>query len=131
VQATQNRQTGNTLINSANFRNQLPSDGYTNFSAVVYTNPPSSFGPLVEQLKGSAALTEAQRESLSALLASSSPVLVSVYGEPDRIVAASRGSFLGFDLGTLVGVQQGRPLLPLVASSARSALSKPIPQPRK
>jgi len=131
VQATQNRQTGNTLINSANFRNQLPSDGYTNFSAVVYTNPASSFGPLVEQLKGSAALTEAQRESLSALLASSSPVLVSVYGEPDRIVAASRGSFLGFDLGTLVGVQQGRPLLPLVASSARSALSKPIPQPRK
>jgi hypothetical protein len=131
VQAIQNRQTGNTLINSANFRNQLPSDGYTNFSAVVYTNPASSFGPLVEQLKGSTALTEAQRESLSALLASSSPVLVSVYGGPDRIVAASRGSFLGFDLGTLVGLQQGRPVLPLVASSARSALSKPIPQQRK
>ncbi len=131
VQAIQNRQTGNTLINSANFRNQLPSDGYTNFSAVVYTNPASSFGPLVEQLKGSSALTQAQKESLSALLASSSPVLVSVYGEPDRIVAASRGSFLGFDLGTLVGLQQGRPVLPLVASSARSALSKPIPQPRK
>ncbi len=130
-QAIQNRQSGNTLINSANFRNQLPSDGYTNFSAVIYTNPASSFGPLVEQLKGSSALTQAQKESLSALLASSSPVLVSVYGEPDRIVAASRGSFLGFDLGTLIGLRQGRPVLPLVASSARSALSKPIPQPRK
>jgi hypothetical protein len=46
-------------------------------------------------------------------------------------VAATRGSFLGFDLGTLIGIQQGRPLLPLVASSARSALSKPTAQQRK
>jgi hypothetical protein len=131
LQAIQNRQNSNTLVNSANFRNQLPADGYTNFSAVIYTNPGSSFGPLVQQLKGSNALTPAQQQSLSALLDSSSPVLISIYGEPDRIVAASRGSFLGFDLGTLVGMQQGRPLLPLIASSARSALSKPIAQPRK
>ncbi len=131
LQAIQNRQNSNTLVNSANFRNQLPADGYTNFSAVIYTNPGSSFGPLVQQLKGSSALTPAQQQSLSALLDSSSPVLISIYGEPDRIAAASRGSFLGFDLGTLVGMQQGRPLLPLIASSTRSALSKPIAQPRK
>jgi hypothetical protein len=131
LQAIQNRQNANTLVNSANFKNQSPADGYTNFSAVVYTNPGSTFGPLVQQLKGSSALTPARQQSLSALLASSGPVLVSVYGEPDRIVAASRGSFLGFDLGTLAGIQQGRPLLPLVASSARSVLSKPIAPPRK
>jgi hypothetical protein len=69
-------------------------------------------------------LSAAQQQALSALLASSGPALVCVYGEPDRIVAASRGSFLGFDLGTLMGIQQGRPLLPLVASSARSVLRK-------
>jgi len=124
LQAIQNRQNANTLVSSANFRNQLAADNYTNFSGIVYTNPGSSFGPLVEQLKGASSLTPAQQQSLSALLASSGPALVCVYGEPDRIVAASRGSFLGFDLGTLMGIQQGRPLLPLVASSARSTLRK-------
>jgi ferric-dicitrate binding protein FerR (iron transport regulator) len=124
LQAIQNRQNANTLVNSANFRNQLPADNYTNFSGVVYTNAGSSFGPLMQQLKGASSLSPAQQQSLSALLASSGPALVCIYGEPDRIVAASHGSFLGFDLGTLMGIQQGRPLLPLVASSARSTLRK-------
>jgi hypothetical protein len=122
VQAIQNRQTGYTLASSSNFRNQLPADNYTNFSAIIYTNPGSSFAPLAEQLKNSAALTPAQKQSLSALIASSTPGLVCVYGEPDRIVAASSGSFLGFNLGTLAGIHQGQPLLPLIASSMRSSL---------
>jgi hypothetical protein len=122
VQAIQNRQTGYTLASSSNFRNQLPADNYTNFSAIIYTNPASSFAPLAEQLKNSAALTAAQKQSLSALIASSTPGLVCVYGEPDRIVAASSGSFLGFNLGTLAGIHQGQPLLPLIASSMRSSL---------
>jgi Putative zinc-finger/FecR protein len=122
VQAIQNRQTGYTLASSSNFRNQLPADNYTNFSAIIYTNPGSSLGPLAEQLKNSAALTPAQKQSLSTLIASSAPGLICVYGEPDRIVAASRGSFLGFNLGTLAGIHQGQPLLPLIASSMRSSL---------
>ncbi|HEY1950783.1 MAG TPA: zf-HC2 domain-containing protein [Bryobacteraceae bacterium] len=122
VQAIQNRQTGYTLASSPNFRNQLPADNYTNFSAIIYTNPGSSLGPLAEQLKNSAALTPTQKQSLSTLIASSAPGLVCVYGEPDRIVAASRGSFLGFNLGTLAGIHQGQPLLPLIASSMRSSL---------
>jgi hypothetical protein len=122
VQAIQNRQTGYTLASSSNFRNQLPADNYTNFSAIIYTNPGSSLGPLAEQLKNSAALTPAQKQSLSTLIASSTPGLICVYGEPDRIVAASRGSFLGFNLGTLAGIHQGQPLLPLIASSMRSSL---------
>ena len=131
LQAIQNRQNGNTLVNSTNFRNQLPTDGYTNFSALIYTNPGSTFGPLVQQLKGATNLTSAQQQSLNALLATSGPALICVYGEPDRIVAASRGSFLGFDLGTLAGIQQGRPLLPLIASRATSALRAPTPTQRK
>ena len=115
LQAIQNRQNANTLVNSANFRNQLPADSYTNFSGLVYTNAGSSFGPLVQQLKGSSSLTPAQQQSLSALLASSGPALVCIYGEPDRIVAASRGSFLGFDLGTLIG----NPARPPAAAARR------------
>jgi hypothetical protein len=121
-QAIQNRQTGYTLASSASFRNQLPADNYTNFSAIIYTNPGSSFGVLAEQLKNSTALSAAQKQSLSALVTSSTPGLICVYGEPDRIVAASRGSFLGFNLGTLAGIHQGQPLLPLIASSMKSSL---------
>ena len=122
LQAIQNRQTGYTLASSSNFRNQLPADNYTNFSAIIYTNPGSSFGALAEQLKNSAAISPAQKQAISTLIANSTPGLVCVYGEPDRIVAASRGSFLGFNLGTLAGIHQGQPLLPLIASSMRSSL---------
>jgi len=123
-QAIQNRQSGYTLASSANFRKQLPADSYTNFSAIVYTNAGTALGPLAEQLKSSGALTPAQQQSVSTLLANSGPGLICVYGEPDRIVAATRGSFLGFNLGTLAGIQQGQPLLPLIASSARSVTSE-------
>jgi len=124
VQAIQDRQSGHTLVSSANFRNQLPTDGYTNLSGVLYINAGSSLGPLAEQFKRSGSLTPSQQQSVSALLANSGPGLICVYGEPDRIVAASRGSFLGFNLGTLAGIQQGRPLVPLIAGNAISVASQ-------
>jgi hypothetical protein len=123
VQAIQNRQTGNTLASSATFRNQIPVDNYTNFSAVLYTNIGSSFGPLAETVKGAGSLSPAQQQAVSTLLANSGPGLICIYGEPDRIVAATRGSFLGFNLGTLAGIQQGQPMLPLIASSMQSVTS--------
>jgi hypothetical protein len=124
LQAIQNRQTGYVLASSANFRNQLPADSYTNFSAIVYTNAGSSLGPLAQQRKSSSSLSPAQQQSLSTFLANSGPGLICVYGEPDRIVAATRGSFLGFNLGTLAGIQRGKPLLPLIASSTASVLPR-------
>ncbi len=133
VQAIQDRQVGHTLVSSANFRNQLPADGYTNSSGILYVNAGSSFGPLAQELKRSASLTPAQQQSVSTLLASSGPGLICVYGEPDRIVAATRGSFLGFNLGTLAEIQQGGPLVPLLAHNAISAtsqVSKQNQQPR-
>jgi len=123
-QAIQNRQTGNTLLNSDNFRGQLPTDSYNNFSAIIYNNVASSLAPLANQLQSSSSLSSEQKQSLAALVASSAPGLICVYGEPDRIVAATRSSFLGFNLGTLAGIQQGRPLLPLIASSAMAVQSQ-------
>ena len=68
---------------------------------------------------------------MAALAASSVPGLICIYGEPDQIVAATRGSFVGFNLGTLAGIQQGKPLMPLIASSALAARNGAATSPRQ
>jgi len=113
--AIQNKQTGHTLANSDSFRSKLPADGYSNFSAMVYSNL-SSLGGLAKQLG-----TSDKQKALSGLIANSGPSLICVYGETDRITAATKGSFLGFDLGTLVDLQQGKPLNNMIASSVGGA----------
>jgi ferric-dicitrate binding protein FerR (iron transport regulator) len=109
--AIQNKQTGHTLASSDNFIAKLPVDGYPNFSAMVYSNL-SPLGDLAKQLPSSQ-----KQQALSGLIANSGPGLVCVYGETDRIVAAARGSFLGFDLGTLVGIEEGKPLKTMIANA--------------
>jgi hypothetical protein len=111
--AIQNKQSGHILADSANFRAKLPADGYPNFSAMVYSNMGSSLGDLAKQLKSSGK----EQQSIVALLGKGGSGLVCVYGEPDRIIAAARGSFLGFDLGTLVGIQQGQSLKTMIATA--------------
>ena len=101
LQAIQNRQTGYTLASSAKFRNQLPADSYTNFSALLYHDAGSVASTIADQIKSSPALSGEQQRSLSTLLSGSTPGLICAYGEPDRIVAASKSEFLGFDLRML------------------------------
>ena len=115
--AIQNKQAGHILADSANFRSKLPADGYPNFSAMVYSNVGSSLGDLAKQLKTSP--SSGPQQSITALLTHGGSGLVCVYGEPDRIIAAARGSFLGFDLGTLVGIQQGESLKTMIASGPK------------
>ena len=121
TQAIQNRQAGYTLVSSPRFRSQMPADNFTNFSAILYNNLSSTLGTVANGLKGSGALSASQQQAMAALAASSVPGLICIYGEPDQIVAATRGSFVGFNLGTLAGIQQGKPLMPLIASSMQAA----------
>jgi hypothetical protein len=121
--AIQNKQTGHTLVESQNFQSKLPADGYPNFSAMIYTNMNSSLGDLAKQIQPSG---QEQQQVLGALLSKGGSGLVCVYGEPDRIVASTRGSFLGFDLGTLVGIEQGQSLKTIIAK-APGATPKGIP----
>ncbi len=125
LQAIDNRENGYTLATSSAFRNQLPGDSYTNFSAIVYHNAGKSLSSAAEQLRTSGNLSATQQRALAALAVAGAPGLICVYGEPDRIVAATKGSFLGFNLGTLAGIEQGKPVLPLIASSARMSTSIP------
>jgi hypothetical protein len=111
-QAIRDRQAGNTLSHSTVFRALLPSDGYTNFSAIFYHNIGPVVGPLVDQIKSVGTLTAQQQQSITALQANTAPGLIYVYGEPERIVVASDTGFMGFDLGTLMTLGHGGPFLP-------------------
>jgi hypothetical protein len=50
TRALQNRETGHVLARSEAFRKQLPQNGRTNFSALIYGNPESVVKPLAGQL---------------------------------------------------------------------------------
>ena len=110
--AIRDRQAGNTLTHSPTFQALLPSDGYTNFSAIFYHNIGPVVGPLVEQIKSVGTLTAQQQQSIAALQANTAPGLIYVYGEPERIVVASNTGFMGFDLGTLMTMGHGGAFLP-------------------
>lgn len=100
----QNRASGTTLSRSAAFRAQLPQDGHVNFSALLYYNLGATVGPVVDQLKASGIMTPEQQRSAALLTANREPGLIYAYGEPDRIVVASRSGFFGLGLDTLVGL---------------------------
>jgi hypothetical protein len=110
--AIQNREAGFTLPHSSGFQALLPTDGYTNFSAIYYHNVGPVVGPLADQLKSSGALTPQQQQSIEVLKANSAPGLIYAYGQPDRIVVASNTGFMGFDLGTLLTMGHNGPFLP-------------------
>ena len=121
TQAIETRASGSTLASSAAFRAQLPQDGRENFSALLYYNMGSTVGPMVDQLKSGKLLTAEQQKSVDMLTSNREPGLIYAYGEPDRILVASRSGFFGLDLSTLVrlnakGVEALPKLLPPIFS---------------
>lgn len=126
-QAIQGRKSGNTLTHSPTFQALLPSDGYTNFSAILYHNIGPVIGPLVDQIKAVGTLTAQQQKSIATLQENTAPGLIYVYGEPQRIVVASNTGFMGFDLGTLMTLGQGGAFPPHMFLGG--ALSHPGPTP--
>jgi len=112
--AIQSREAGYTLTHSSTFQALLPSDSYTNFSAIFYHNVGPVIGPLAAELKASGALNAQQRQSVDALTANSAPGMIYAYGEPSRIVVASNTGFMGFDLGTLLTMGHNGPFFPQI-----------------
>jgi hypothetical protein len=100
----QNRTLGTTLASSTTFKALLPQNGQMNFSGLVYYNASAAIAPMADQLANTKFLTEVQKKALATLTADRAPTLIYAYAEPDRIVAATRGSFFGLGLDTLVGL---------------------------
>jgi hypothetical protein len=111
----------------------LPQDGHANFSGLVYYNMGSMVGPVVDQLKASGLMTPEQQKSAGALASNREPGFIYAYGEPDRIVVASRSGFFGLSLDTLLGLNaKGAAALPellplnFMNNAARYRLHGPI-----
>jgi FecR-like protein/uncharacterized protein DUF3352 len=117
----QGRTSGTTLTTSTTFRQQLPQNGQMNFSALVYYNASAAIAPMADQLSQTKFLTDEQKKALAVLTADRAPTLIYAYAEPDRIVAATRGSFFGLGLDTLIGLN-GKGAGNLVSSLMRPAL---------
>jgi len=102
--AMEARRTGNTLPNSTTFKAQLPQNGQMNFSALAFYNASAAIAPMADQLTSTKFLTEDQKKALAALTADRKPTLIYAYAAQDHIVAATRGSFAGLGLDTLIGL---------------------------
>ena len=118
MRAISNRTAGLTLSRSPEFRAQMPQDGYTYFSGLMYYNFGSTLGPIVDQLKSTGMLTAQTQAQADSLMANRAPSLIYVYGETDRIQVGSRSTL--FQMG-LQALMAGNPLMGLPMPSAGKA----------
>jgi hypothetical protein len=110
MRAISNRAAAQTLPRSAEFRAQMPQDGHTFFSGLMYYNLGSTLGPVVDQLKTTGMLTPEVQAQADAVMTNRAPGLVYVYGEPDRIQVGSRSTLFQMALQALLA---GNPLMGL------------------
>jgi ferric-dicitrate binding protein FerR (iron transport regulator) len=111
LEAIAHRDAGTTLAGSQAFRELLPSDAETDFSALLWQNLGGVAGSLSE-IAGSA-LGEAERQQIEELTKDMGPMLVLAYGDADAVRFVARGGSgpFGFSfehLLSLTGVIFGR-----------------------
>jgi hypothetical protein len=99
--AIEQKGNGYTLTRSSQFTALLPADGHVNLSAFVWEHLGPTVGPLASMVSG--ALDAGELKTLQSVTSESTPRLVTVYAEDDRIVINSRGDAgLGSLLGSMV-----------------------------
>ncbi len=91
---------GNSLNRSNRFTSLLPTDGQTNFSALVYYNLGNLAGTVADVLDAAKAVTSEQKQAIKDLANSSKPTLIYAYGQQDQIQIATTGGVFGMGLET-------------------------------
>jgi hypothetical protein len=102
IRSIQNRQTGYTLLKSDGFRAQLPHDGYSDFSAVIYHNLGQTLAPVAGLL--------GQTNAAKLPMLNDTPGVICFWAAPDRIDVATMGTLFGMNLETLLSMQGAGPL---------------------
>jgi ferric-dicitrate binding protein FerR (iron transport regulator) len=92
---------GGSLTRSSRFRSLMPTDGQTNFSAVVYYNLSRLTDSVAEVMDATRAVTPEQKRAFQELADSVKPTLIYAYGQTDQIQIASTGSVLGLGLDSI------------------------------
>ncbi|HVS16180.1 MAG TPA: FecR domain-containing protein [Thermoanaerobaculia bacterium] len=108
--AIQYRDSGVSILTSEDFRALLPTDGYVDFSAVVYNRLGEAVSSFLDKLPKPEGLTDEQQARMDALLdelaESAGPSFYALYGEDERVRLSSNSSglvpFAG--LGTVFGL---------------------------
>ncbi len=103
--AIQVKAIGSGLARSEKFRQLLPSDGYSGFSGMLYSQLGAALAPLVGTIQPGDALSPQQRDLLNRLASDSKPILVLAYAEDDRITVATAESLTNIGLNHLLGVE--------------------------
>lgn len=114
--AMQYRDSGFTLTRSARFTAMLPRDGYTDFSGLYYQDVGSALGPLMESLRSALPGRRGLPEMASEF---AKPMLITFYGEEDRIALASNGLPLGMSPASLLRMTSQFSLLPGLGGHGR------------
>jgi hypothetical protein len=99
-----------TLARSGAFRAQLPADGPSFFSGLLYYNLGSIVGPVADQLKATGMLTPEIQSQVSSITSNRAPGLVYVYGEADNIRVGSRSNLFQMGFEAVAGMLAGNPL---------------------
>lgn len=118
TKAIQNRQTAFGLARSQRFRSLLPLDSQVNMSAVVYYNLGNSLKGIVDQMKTSLTLTDAQKKAMDQMAGNQNPVLICAYADTQKLTVASTSGFFGFGFDQFLAAGRGMPILPEIISSA-------------
>lgn len=120
------RASGHTLARSAAFTSLLPRNRYADFSAMTYQNMGSSLAPLMEALRPGGLTAEQKQAIEGAAAGAGNPMLVTCYGEPDRITVATGGNLLGLNPANLVRLTG-----PLASLSTLMSGGKPSQRPAR
>jgi hypothetical protein len=92
---------GTSITRSTRFVAMTPRDRYANFSALIYQNLGTTLAPLAGFL-GALGNMRAGRPGGMPDLSDIQPSFVAAYGEPDRIIIATTGKWLGIGPSTLL-----------------------------